>query len=291
MESSFNATSYLQFIAEELIMNFTSAGQATTPSLVGGAREKATRSKLQTLLPPFVGVGTGCIIDSFGNTSKQIDIVIYEKNICPVFSINDTPETTYFPCEGVIAAGEIKSTLDNAALKDIFAKVNSVKELKRYAVPSKGVLVPGETVSFRHYGNLGSFECTKKEEFDQLKMTDQTFCFAFCGELGVRPTSLLDEFHTLSQTVPSSNWINIISILNHGLMVYLDRNKNAIHYSFGLGANGVYLTGKRSNNFEFLVNRLTEIVQKGRTSETKGFSRYILPSAGDVLLDGTFKDL
>lgn len=95
MENSFDLNSYLKYVAEELISNFSFAGQATTPGLVGSAREKATRQKLETLLPPLVGVGTGCIIDSYGKTSKQMDIVLYEKNLCPVYSINQTPETTY----------------------------------------------------------------------------------------------------------------------------------------------------------------------------------------------------
>jgi hypothetical protein len=42
-----------------------------------------------------------------------MDFIIFEKNLCPVFSINDNPDTTYYSCEGVIAVGEIKSTLNN----------------------------------------------------------------------------------------------------------------------------------------------------------------------------------
>jgi len=120
------------------------------------------------------------VIDSYGRTSKQMDIILYEKNICPVFSINDTPETTYFPCEGVLAVGEIKSTLNNQELHDIFCKVDSVISLRRHAVPSKGVLVPDETISFRHYGSTGAFECTRDEEFNQdKKRIDQIFCLPF----------------------------------------------------------------------------------------------------------------
>jgi hypothetical protein len=292
MEPTFNINTFLEHLANELISNFSLAGQATTPGLVGGAREKATRKKLETLLPPMVGVGTGCIIDSFGKTSKQMDIVLYEKHICPVFSINDNPETTYYPCEGVIAVGEIKSTLNNSELEDIFAKMNSVKVLTRLAIPSKGVLVPVPTVAFRHYGNTGAFECTKEEEFNQeTKRTDQIFCFAFCGELGVQPQTLLDKFSELSKGYPKQNLPNLIAILNHGLLLYMNKNLKQIRYWFGDDADSVYLTSKRSNNFQFLINRLVEVVRSYRTTEMKVFSKYTAASEGSIYLNGTFKDL
>lgn len=292
MEQIFNMNAFLEHLANELINNFTLAGQATTPGLVGSAREKTTRQKLETLLPPMVGVGTGCVIDSFGRTSKQMDIILFEKNLCPVFSINGNPDSTYYPCEGVIAAGEIKSTLNNAELEDIFAKTESVKSLRRFGVPSKGVLVPEETMSFRHYGNTGAFECTKEEEFNQdTKRTDQIFFFAFCGELGVQPKTLLDKFSELSKKYPKQNLINLISILNHGLLLYMNKSKKQIRYWNGDDTDSIYLTSKRTNNFQFLINRLIEVVRSYRTTETKAFSKYTATSEGQIYLDGTFKDL
>ena len=47
-----------------------------------------------------------------------MDVVIYERFLCPVFCINDNPETTYYPCEGVMAVGEIKSTVGKAEFDD-----------------------------------------------------------------------------------------------------------------------------------------------------------------------------
>jgi len=292
MEKSFDPNHYFQFIADELIRNFAYAAQGTTPSLVGGAREKPTRQKLETLLPPMIGVGTGCIIDSYGKTSKQMDIVIYEKHICPVYSINDTPETTYFPCEGVIAVGEIKSTLNNKELEDIFAKINSVKSLKRHTVLSKSILSGEETFCYRTYGNLTSFQGVKEEEFNQdEKRTDQIFCFAFCGEPGVQPVTLLDKFDELKNIYLKQNLINLITILNHGQIIYLNRQLNQVRYWYGDDANCIYLTSERDNNFQFLIAKILEVIRTYRTTETSSFSRYVLPSTGQILLDGTFKDL
>ena len=73
-----------------------------------------------------MGVWSGCVIDSYGNTSRQMDVVLYEKEVCPVFAINEDPAETYYPCGGVIAVGEVKTAIDSSELVDIFKKVKSV---------------------------------------------------------------------------------------------------------------------------------------------------------------------
>ena len=57
------------------------------------------------------------------NTSTQTDVILYEIEQCPIFSINDTTEATYIPCEGVVAIGEVKSTLTTTDLKDSINKM------------------------------------------------------------------------------------------------------------------------------------------------------------------------
>ena len=109
MEKSFNSVEFLKDLALELVENFARAGRATTPSLVGSARETAVRQKLEAVLPTAAGIGSGCVIDVNGRTSRQQDIVVYDKHVSPVFSINNNPESTYYPCESVIAVGEVKS--------------------------------------------------------------------------------------------------------------------------------------------------------------------------------------
>ena len=127
MNKNFDAVRYAIEVGRELVTNFSGAGLATTAGLVGSAREVPTRRKLQHLLPNGIAVGSGCVIDSYGGTSRQMDVVLYEKHLCPVYSINEDPATTYYPCEGVIAIGEIKSRMASTDLEDTFAKIASVK--------------------------------------------------------------------------------------------------------------------------------------------------------------------
>jgi hypothetical protein len=140
VQQSFDAVSYSRDVGQELIAAYETAARATTPGLIGSARELPVRRKLEHLLPVGIGVGSGCVIDSFGGTSKQQDVVLYEKAFCPIFSVNETPETTYYPCEGVIAVGEVKSTVASKELTDIFGKIHSVKMLKRFTRTSKSAL-------------------------------------------------------------------------------------------------------------------------------------------------------
>ena len=162
MEVTFNSHEYFLHLAEDVINNFSRASRATTPVLIGTARENEIRLKLEKLLPSKVAIATGCIIDSYGNTSTQTDVILYERDQCPVFSINDTPEATYVPCEGVVAIGEIKSTLTTADLKDSINKIKRVKELQRYS---------NNNLCWRKYGSTMALEGTPSEKFDQINKT------------------------------------------------------------------------------------------------------------------------
>ena len=129
MEASFDSAQFVADVGHDLVTAFTRARKGTTPGLVGDATERPVRDRLEQILPRGIAVGSGCIIDTNGNTSRQIDVVLYERYICPVFSINNSPETTYYPCEGVIAVGEIKAGLGSKELGDAFTKIASVKRL------------------------------------------------------------------------------------------------------------------------------------------------------------------
>ena len=151
MESSFDPAEYVRRIGHDLVRAFGDARLATTPELVGDAMEHPVRTRLEQILPHGIGVGSGCVMDSEGRTSRQMDVVLYENELCPVFCVNDSPETTYYPCEGVLAVGEVKSTIGKRELVDAFKKIRSVKALKRAYQRAEGGVYVG-----RRYGDQGS---------------------------------------------------------------------------------------------------------------------------------------
>ena len=150
MKPTFDPADFVRRIGHDLIRAFESARQATTPELVGDAIERPVRDRLEQILPRGIGVGSGCVIDVYGGTSRQMDIVLYERDLCPVFCVNDSPETTYYPVESVLAVGEVKSVIGKKELADSFKKTESVKALNRAYAKKDGAYIG------RRYGDIGS---------------------------------------------------------------------------------------------------------------------------------------
>ena len=243
------------------------------------------------LLPKSIGIGSGCIIDSYGNTSKQMDIVLYEKDFCPVFCINESTETTYYPCEGVVAVGEVKSSLNTKELTDIFKKMESVKKLKRHSVPEKSMLRATDCYAFRHYGVKNSFEPAESEDFNQEnKSTDQIYGFAVCGSLDLTLETLSERFESELKNVDYKNEVNLITILDHGLIFYYEQSSNMIRNTIK-ESGSFFITAKRENNFEFLLSKLNNIIDTNRTVNFNAFNRYILLNGSVSLIGGIQKKI
>lgn len=197
MEKSFDPDAFVRRIGERLVNEIEDAKAGTTPGTVGAAIEKPVRDQLQQILPRGVGVGEGFVIDSYGGTSLQQDIIIYERDICPVFSINDTPETTFYPCEGVIAVGEIKSRLEKSSLCDAIKKIASVKRLQRHFVTNE---MPHPTTGqpmeirrdFLSLGNEGVVKIDDTTATDKEKF--RIFGFVFARECELRLKTLCTRF-------------------------------------------------------------------------------------------------
>lgn len=280
MEDTFDPIAYANSIGKDLVSAFENAGLATTPGLVGEAREKAARNQLEHILPAGIAVGSGCVIDSYGKTSKQMDVVLYEKNICPVYSINDTPETTYYPCEGVVAVGEIKSSLNSYELENIFLKMESVKQLKRFSVETSHPMRIGELkFPYRHYGTTGpaTHGNPGTDYHQEGNSLDQIFGFALAGELKLKPQTFCEKFVNRARVMGPILTPNLIVTLNQGILcpaAYPKENeKGEIHISLQ-DATGIYHVHKGNENFRFLLSKIYDIYNHGRTVPVSAFGRY-----------------
>ena len=218
MEPTFDPDAFIQRIGHRLVEQFDTARTATSPSTVGAAMEQPVREQLEQILPQGIGVGSGFVIDNYGETSRQIDIVLYEKGICPVFSINNTPETTYYPCECVLAVGEVKSTLNGDALKDAFLKVNSVKGLTRQVIyhlvvdPETGSRYP----SYRNYGAMrdDSLHDISKRPGDLA----QIYGFVLAGSTRLAEETLATRFLELNREFGDIVSPNLLVVLSGTLL-------------------------------------------------------------------------
>ncbi|GAB3536145.1 DUF6602 domain-containing protein [Photobacterium alginatilyticum] len=287
MAKNFNSREYITEIAEDVVYNFARAARATTPGLKGAARESEVRQKLESILPTGVGVGTGCVIDFEGNASSQQDIIIYENNLCPVFSINNTPETTYYPCEGVIAVGEIKSTIGKTELIDSFNKIKSAKELQRQKILSRSTIFDYDYYSFRHYLSMQGFDCTKEEEFNQDgNSKDQIFGFILCNDFSVKENTLIEHVNNCSKAIDRKLLPNMVVSLQSGMFYPYDKNKPSLCDSVMDGTGYVYGTPE-CGNFQSLLTRLHQAIRRGRTVDIKAFERYLVSNSDAMTMNVT----
>jgi hypothetical protein len=107
----------------------------THPGSKGDALENAWIEWLQKYLPNRYSVEKAIVIDSEGNTSHQMDIVIYDNWFTPfIFSQNGFH---YIPAEGVYAIFEVKPDIQGSAdggknyIEYACEKIESVRVLKR----------------------------------------------------------------------------------------------------------------------------------------------------------------
>lgn len=99
------------------------------PGESGRARENALAAFIRRLVPRSFGVDTGFVIDSQGEISRQIDIVIYRTDYHPVFEIGGVK---HFLVESVVAVIENKARITTRAqLKSALENIRSVKKLDR----------------------------------------------------------------------------------------------------------------------------------------------------------------
>jgi hypothetical protein len=103
------------------------------PGSKGDASENVWISMLDTYLPKRYQAAKAHVVDSKGNFSQQIDVVIFDRQYSP-FIFNYENETIV-PAESVYAVFEAKQTADAALVAYAQNKVASVRELHRTSLP------------------------------------------------------------------------------------------------------------------------------------------------------------
>lgn len=151
----------------------------THPGSKGDALENAWIEWLRNYLPNRYSVDKAIVIDHKGNTSHQIDIVIYDNWFTPfIFSQNGFH---YIPAEGVYAVFEVKPDLkgnvDNKTYIEYSAeKIESVRKLKRTSTSmiSSGIQMKARPLTKIVGGILTSTNTFKKEDTIETHLKNQT---------------------------------------------------------------------------------------------------------------------
>ena len=275
MGKGFDGAGFVKDIGILLVHAYDGARRATTPGLVGSAIENPVRSLLATVLPSGLSVGTGCVVDSYGTASRQMDIVLHERDICPVYRVNDTPEATYFPCEGVVAVGEIKATIDGPKLEDSFEKIESVKTLRRHWEEFQPT-VRGEK-RFRSYGIAANVVGVRSANENEERERDEVFGFVLAGTSRLKPETLVQRYENRARENGAGLCPNVLATMDGAYVrpFVSDGNGRAIpKRSFHTGDRVGYYEGVES--FRVLIDELYEAYRYGHTAPLAAFRRYLM---------------
>jgi len=130
-------------IARHMKIEFEKSSLIDHSLLKGQHREQiVVEQYLKKYLPRKYGISSGIVIDSYGNQSKQQDIIIYDKfNTMHLSGENrDDDEQLYIPIENVFAVIEVKSNLTNEEVADVVEKFESVNRLVQKPVPINPII-------------------------------------------------------------------------------------------------------------------------------------------------------
>lgn len=110
------------------------------PGTKGDASENVWINMLETYLPKRYQAAKAHVVDSLGNFSQQIDVVIFDRQYSPfIFTYENE---TIIPAESVYAVFEAKQTANANLVAYAQDKVASVRRLHRTSLPvpyAKGV--------------------------------------------------------------------------------------------------------------------------------------------------------
>ena len=268
MNESFNTQEYIKMLGEELVFEFNKAGMTTHPHAVGGGRENSARIKLKNILPAGVGVGSGFVIDSYGNTSQQCDIILYEENFAMKFNVNGNSENTYYNCESVIAVGEVKSVASMTEVKDATIKLSKVNQLKRYNDDGYDYRKYLSATTIRN--SLGDEKIEYNSDGDTLK---QIFTFLLCQDLNAKTSSIIKFMQ--EECNKECEYINKILSTTGAYISFLDTKQYPIKVMPGkIGANSVFNMVDNKYAFNHFVHNLIDFITHA-TTVPLNYGRYI----------------
>lgn len=120
--------------AEELQTSLRRSRVAFAHRLTSGeSTEAAVRQFLRENYPESIGVAHGQVIDSGGDQSGQLDVIMYDKARTPILFSDREQGNRLVPAEGVLAAMDVKHSVSSADLTKAAADAKKLKRLKRNA--------------------------------------------------------------------------------------------------------------------------------------------------------------
>jgi hypothetical protein len=112
-------------------------------STKGTLNEQSLHRILASFLPSRYSIGSGLVVDSFGQRSRQVDLVVYDEFHMP--KLFRTTSQVLFPVETVFACIEVKTSVSKADLNEIAQENQHINQLK-HSVPFINHLSPSKSL-------------------------------------------------------------------------------------------------------------------------------------------------
>jgi len=256
----------------------------------GREAEDLIRAALRAVLPGWIGVKQGFVIDSYGHTSLQQDIVLFEREHSPVFRTpTDGTDAGNFPCEYVIAVGEVKASTYGGWARDMFQKSASAKRMRRAL---RQETVSGNTwFPWRHYGEraIGTEENTRGTVFDQDRnRTDRIMTFGVAVESKNKPSTIARQVAGQLGAQEHMMGPDTIVILQRGVVdcrtTFRESDKVSRSEILGLQDERAEVVSMQEWNkdgtklwdpFSYLVTMILDHAYTGRTSHEAALLNYV----------------
>lgn len=115
--------------ALEIVPELTEHG-----TTIGDDSEANWARVLREFLPGRYGVAKGQVMDSLGDTSQQIDLLVYDSQYTPLLAKTANGDL-FVPAEAVYAVFEVKQEMNRKFMDYAGEKIASVRDLHRTSVP------------------------------------------------------------------------------------------------------------------------------------------------------------
>jgi hypothetical protein len=229
------------------LSKFEETAKLDHAGLKGRIREIFVKDLLRPILSADFVAGSGLVVDSIGGTSREADVVIFDRFHVPAVLYKE--DEGYFPIEGVCYYGEIKSKLTKPELRDALEK-------------------------FRTFTALNPLLNAKGQ-----KLWPPRFLFAWSSDLtGNDIESELDRYIDVDDAALTAPACSIFCIVGKGYCCVINEAG---------GSNGWYKIGKSDGLQEvvnFIGGVANSLVDFRMSRFGTKFGNYIIPYAQSVRL-------
>lgn len=228
MNTSSSLDTIFQGISQRMILDFDfMSSQFKHASSIGTAREYVLKEFLRAHLPQKLTAGSGIVIDSTGNKSKQIDIIIYDTLNTPILHAAESIQI--IPIECVYAVIEVKSKLDSVELNKSVENIQSIKKMSKSAffMPENSQTI--NTVEL--YG----------QKLNYFPVIGLVFAYS-----SIKAKLLKNKLVEFDDNQSPQNNIDTICILNKAIITNWETNKSQCIVTKEPHSNRIFMTTDRS---------------------------------------------